>query len=82
MGQVGSGTLKLPVLNRESDERGTYVRRDWAMERLRDHLPAERLRVTECPYYSNAGGNAPDTGKGHRRSNQLDLIVWWRPRKR
>ena len=49
MVQVGSDTLKLPVLNRESDEWGTYVRRNWAMERLRDHLPAERLRVTEWP---------------------------------
>ena len=47
MVQVGSGTLKLPVLNRESDERGTYVRRDWAMERLRDHLHTERCMVTE-----------------------------------
>ena len=47
MVQVGGGSLKLPVMNRESDERSAYVRRDWAMERLRDHLPAERLRVTE-----------------------------------
>ena len=47
MVQVGSGSLKLPVLNRESDERGTYVRRNRTMERLRDHLPGESRRVTE-----------------------------------
>jgi hypothetical protein len=44
MVQGGSGSLKLPVLNRESDERSAYVRRDWAMERLRDHLHTERVR--------------------------------------
>ena len=37
----------LPVMNRESDERSAYVRRNWAMERLWDHLPTERCMVTE-----------------------------------
>ena len=45
MVQGGSGSLKLPVMNRESDER--RQRRDWAMERLRDHLNPERGMVTE-----------------------------------
>ena len=47
MVQGGSGSLKLPVMNRESDERSAYVRRNWAMERLWDHLPTERCMVTE-----------------------------------
>ena len=45
--RTGSGLLKLPVLNREPNERGAYVRRNWRMERLRDRLSAERLMVTE-----------------------------------
>ena len=36
------------------------------MRRLRDHLNGESRKVTEWQEYSNAWGNAQDTGKGHR----------------
>lgn len=45
--RAGSGSLKLPVMNREPNEKGAYVRRNGTMERLRDHLPGETLMVTE-----------------------------------
>ena len=45
--RTGSGLLKLPVMNREPNEWGAYVRRDWVIERLRDHLNDESRMVTE-----------------------------------
>jgi len=34
-------------MNREPNEWGAYVRRDWVMKRLRDHLNDESRMVTE-----------------------------------
>ena len=45
--RTGNGLLKLPVVNRKPNEWGAYVRSYWIRERLRDRLPAERLRATE-----------------------------------
>ncbi len=55
----------------ETGEKGTYVR-DRTKVRLRDHLKAERLRVTEDPYYSNDRGNARYRGKGCRAAQMVE----------
>jgi hypothetical protein len=71
-------------MRRESDERGAYV---WSgvHVRRRDHLPAERLTVTEDPEYSNDWGNARYMGKGSRAAQMGEYSCctggYTRPRK-
>src|SRR5260370_14823253 len=66
--KLSSSSMLLPRrlgMTEPTAERRTYGRTRGKGE-LRDRLPAEKLRATDSPYYSNAQGNAWCMGKGDR----------------